>query len=405
MNWDSVFADRTKFMKRSTIREILKLTQQPDIISFAGGLPAAEFFPTDRLQEASEVIIAERGQEAFQYSSTEGMPELRQLIAERLSDDFLTVSPDNIIITSGSQQALDLLGRVLLNEQDQMIVENPTYLGALMAYKPYNLDYLPIVTDEDGIIVDELEPLLQQNPKAMYVIPNFQNPQGITLSLERRIELANALHPYSIPVIEDNPYGELRYSGEEIASLLQVDAHQRGSHAVDGQVIYVGTFSKVLTPGLRVAWIAGHEALIDKIVQAKQSSDLHTSTYNQFLTYEVAKDGFLDKHIAKLREVYRSRRDVMLQALDEHFPEEVQWTKPDGGLFLMVQLPDGMDATALLEKAIEQKVAYVPGSDFYTDGTGANSLRLNYSTANEARIAEGIKRLGTVLKSELLPAH
>ena len=401
MQWDEKFAARTQYMKRSTIREILKLTAQPDVISFAGGLPAPELFPIQRVQEATDMILAERGQESLQYSTSEGMPELRDLIAKRLSDDYLIVKPENIVIVTGSQQALDLIGRVMLDEGDPIIAENPTYLGTLMAWKHYNLRYLPISTDDNGMIVSELEPLLQQQPKMIYAIPNFQNPQGVTMSTERRRALVKLLADYQMPLLEDNPYGELRYSGEAPPSLLSLDAQNLGKRELDGHVMYAGTFSKVLTPGLRVGWVAAPEPLIDKIVQAKQAADLHTSTLAQFITYEVARDGFIDHNLVQLKAVYRERRDVMLNAMAEHFPEGITWSKPDGGLFLMVTLPEGMDATDLLQEAIEHKVAFVPGADFHIDGSGQNTFRLNYSNAKPERIVEGIRRLGALLQARI----
>jgi 2-aminoadipate transaminase len=282
-----------------------------------------------------------------------------------------------------------------------MVVENPTYIGMLMASRPFQADYIPIPTDEDGVMVDELPALLEQNPKMVYMVPNFQNPQGVTLSAERRKQLVAMTYDKPLVLIEDNPYGELRYSGDTLPTLLALDAQQRGSRELDGNVVYIGTFSKTLTPGLRVGWVVANETIIDKLVQVKQSADLHTSTFTQFVAYEVAKDGFLDDHITTLREVYRERRDVMLAAMAEHFPEGVTWQKPIGGLFLMVYMPPQIDAVKLLEKAVAQKVAFVPGGDFHIDGTGQNTFRLNYSNAKPDAIREGIKRLGTLIKAEL----
>lgn len=403
MNWDTLFADRIKDMKRSTIREILKLTAQPDVISFAGGLPAPELFPKDRIAQATARIMQEHGEAALQYSTTEGVPELRQFIADRISTPDFKVGMENIIIISGSQQGLDLICRVTLNEGDTMLIENPSYLGMLMASKPYHVNYVPVPTDSDGAIVDQLPPLLAQNPKMLYMVPNFQNPQGVTLSKERREQLIDMTYDRSMIMVEDNPYGELRYSGEYPPHLLQLDAARRGVSGVEGNVVYIGTFSKVLTPGLRIGWMIGHERIIDKLVQAKQSADLHTSTLTQYLSYEVAKDGFLDEHIERLKVVYRERRDTMLDALSEYFPEEVKWHQPEGGLFLMIYLPEGMDSTALLQKALTHKVAFVPGTDFHVGGIGANTFRLNFSNAGTDRIVEGVRRLGTLLKSELMP--
>ncbi|HLV35685.1 MAG TPA: PLP-dependent aminotransferase family protein [Spirillospora sp.] len=401
MQWDTRFAARTAYMKRSTIREILKLTARPDVISFAGGLPAPEFFPVERVQEAVDLALSERGQVALQYSTTEGMPELRELIAARLSDARLTISPDNILITTGSQQGLDLIGRVLVDEGDRVVVENPTYLGMLMAWRPYALRYIPAPTDTDGLNVDALEPLLQQKPKLIYVVPNYQNPGGFTLSVERRERLVQLLARYEVPLVEDNPYGELCFSGSPRPSILSIDANNLGISTPDGHVIYVGTFSKVLSPGLRIGYVVATEQVIDKLVQAKQSADLHSSTLDQFITYEVARDGFLDRHIAHLCEVYRERRDVMLAAMERYFPAEVSWSKPDGGLFLLVTAPAQVDTTELLAEAIKRGVAFVPGADFHIDGGGQNTFRLNFSNARPDLVEAGIQRLGDLLKEAL----
>lgn len=400
MNWDSLFAERTQKMQRSTVREILKMTARPEVISFAGGLPAPEHFPVERIREATDMILAERGREVLQYSTSEGMPELRGLIAQRLSSGKLQIHPDNILITSGSQQALDMIARILLNEGDQVVVENPTYVGMLTSWKPFNVEFSAVPTDDDGLLVDELEALLEREPhKIMYAIPTFQNPQGTTLSRERRAKLAEILVKYNLPFLEDDPYGELRYSGEKMPYMLQMEAEYRGSTTLEGNVLYCGTFSKVLTPGLRVGWVAAAFPVIDKLVQVKQATDLHTSTLNQFITYEVARDeAFLNDHIANLREVYRQRRDLMLQTMDEHFPSEVTWTRPEGGLFLMVTMPTHLYAQDILKQALADNVAFVPGDEFYIGEPVLNTFRLNYSNTQSERIAEGIKRLGAVLK-------
>lgn len=403
MQWDTLFADRTQLMQRSAIREILKLTAQPDVISFAGGLPAPELFPVQRIREATDIVLAERGREVLQYSTSEGMPELRAFIANWLSDDALHIDASNILIVNGSQQSLDLIGRILLDTDDRVIVEEPTYLGMLTAWRPYSLQFMTVPTDQDGMMVEELEALMAHEPKAIYSIPNFQNPQGVTMSLERRQRLAEILAKYPVPFVEDNPYGELRYSGEPLPSVLQLEAHQRGSQKLDGSVIYAGTFSKVLTPGLRIGWVAAHEAVIEKLVQVKQSTDLHTSTLNQFITYEVVRDeAFFKQHVAMLRDVYRQRRDLMLSLMETHFPPEVRWTHPEGGLFLMVTMPNHVDAGELLKRALEYKVAFVPCESFFIGDGGRSTFRLNFSNARPEMIEEGIRRLGTLLKEALV---
>lgn len=397
VNWNNQFAGRTAYMRRSAIREILKLTQRPDIISFAGGLPAPELFPVERIREAACTLLEKRGAEALQYSTTEGCNDLRDWIAARMSRSGLQLTRDNILITSGAQQAIDLVGRVLLNDGDHLMLENPTYLGMLVAWRPYNLRFSVAPTDAEGMLVDQVEYMLARNPKLLYLVPNFQNPQGVTLSRERRIQLLNFLQRYGVAVFEDNPYGELRYSGDPIPSLFELDAQLRDGSISDGHVIYAGTFSKILAPGLRVGWIAAPEVVIDKLVQAKQAADLQSSTFSQILTYEVCKDGFIDGHIEMLRSVYRERRDVMLAAMERYFPEEARWSKPEGGLFLMVSLPEHLDSAELLKEALNHKVAYVPGTDFYIEG-GHNTFRLNFSNAQPTMIEEGIRRLGVLLK-------
>lgn len=401
VDWTAKFAGRTAYMRRSSIREILKLTQHPEIISFAGGLPAPELFPLERIQSAMRVVLEQRSAEALQYSTTEGCNDLRDWIAARMSRGGLQVTRDNILIVSGAQQAIDLVGRVLLDDGDALVLENPTYLGMLVAWRPYNLRFSVIPTDADGLLVDRLEAVLRQHPKLMYLVPNFQNPQGVTLSHERRVQLVKLLAEYGGVVVEDNPYGELRYSGAAIPSLVELDAQQRGSRTLDGHVIYAGTFSKILAPGLRIGWIAAPTVVIDKLVQAKQSADLQSSTLSQLLVYEACKDGFIDGHIERLRATYRDRRDLMLAALAQHFPDEVRWSKPEGGLFLMVTLPEHLDAAELLKEALNYKVAFVPGTDFFIEG-GANTFRLNFSNAQPAMIEAGIERLGALLKAVLV---
>lgn len=402
MTFENLFAERMSVMKRSSIREILKLTARPEVISFAGGLPAPELFPTERFAEAAAKVINEQGQQALQYSPTEGMPELRELIAGRLSTPDFRIDPANVLMVTGSQQGLDLICRVFLNESDKMVVENPTYLGMLMASRPYYPRYLPVETDDDGIVIATLDDTLEARPKIVYTVPNFQNPQGVTLSSARREQLIDRTYNRSLVVIEDNPYGELRYSGKDQPSLISMDAVKRGVSGVEGNVIYLGTFSKILAPGLRIGWIVANDVIIDKLVQMKQSADLHSSTLSQYIAYEVSRDGFLETHIEKLREVYRQRRDVMLDALETYFPAEVKWRKPEGGLFLMVTLPEHIDAYDLLPRALEHDVAFVPGGDFHIGKSGWNTFRLNFSNAQPDMIVEGVKRLSALLKEELV---
>jgi len=401
MQWDSYFAKRTELTTRSTIRELLKYTIQPEVISFAGGLPAPELFPVERIRQATNTVLTQHGPEALQYSTTEGMPELRSFLAQRLSSETLSVKPENILMCTGSQQALDLIARLFLNEHDRVILENPTYLGMLQTLKPYDLTYLPVTTDDDGMRIEALPELLRQQPKLMYVVPTYQNPQGTTLTKQRRLDLIHMLEPYPVPLVEDNPYSELCYTGEIEPSLMELDAQSLGIRELNGRVIYTSTFSKILSPGLRVGWIAAPLPVIDKLVAVKQSTDLYTSTFVQYIINEVVRDGFLESHIAQLRTTYRQRRDIMLAAMEHYFPQEVSWSHPAGGLFLMVYLPQYIDAQELLQEALAYKVAFVPGVDFHVGNSGHNTFRLNFSHESPPMIEEGMKRLGQLLKNAI----
>ena len=281
MQWDSYFAKRTELTTHSTIRELLKYTLQPEVISFAGGLPAPELFPVERIRQATNTVLTQHGPEALQYSTTEGMPELRSFLAQRLSSETLSAKPENILICTGSQQALDLIARLFVNEHDRVILENPTCLGILQTLKPYDLTYLPVTTDADGMRIEALPELLRQHPKLMYVVPTYQNPQGTTLIKQRRLDLIHLLEPYPVPLVEDNPYSELCYTGEVEPSLMELDAQRLGIRELNGRVMYTSTFSKILSPGLRVGWIAAPLAVIEKLVAVKQSTVLHTSTFVQ----------------------------------------------------------------------------------------------------------------------------
>ena len=391
-------------MTRSAVRELLKLTAQPGMISLAGGLPSPDLFPMERVKEAIEFVLGKAGKRALQYGETEGVAELRDWIARDFSRPEVPLKRENVVITSGGQQALDLIGRVLLNENDKVIVENPTYLALLSAWRLLGVQFLPVRSDANGMRVDKIEPLLQQKPKLIYAVPNFQNPQGTTLALERRVSLVELLRKYDVGLLEDNPYGELRYDGEPVASLLELDARLGTSGDLDSNVIYVGTFSKVLMPGLRVGWAIASEEVIEKIVRAKQAADLQTGTLSQYIIGEMIRDQFLERHIRVLRQAYRERRDAMLVALDRYFPNEASWTRPDGGMFLMVTLPAHLSASDVLKQALERKIAFVPGEEFHLDGMGRNTFRLNFSNATSDLIEQGIKRLGEVLKSMLTSA-
>jgi 2-aminoadipate transaminase len=387
-------------MRSSMVRELLKLTTQPDVISFAGGLPGADLFPVDRFRDACRRVLDEHGAQALQYSTTEGERPLREMIARHTSRYGIGVTPDHVLITSGSQQALDLVGKVFLNPGDHVLVERPTYLGALQAWNAYQVEYLSVDIDEHGMRTDRLEGALRSGPKFIYALPNFQNPTGVTLSLERRLALVRAADRFGVPILEDDPYGQLRYQGAHLSSLVTLDGAYRGlgSDAYSGNVLYLSTFSKTLAPGLRLGWIVGPPDVIQRLAQAKQGADLHTSTFVQLVAYEVARSGFLDQHVQRLRSAYATRRDAMLSAMSNHFPEGVRWTMPAGGLFVWATLPEWMDAGDVLRAALAERVAFVPGAAFFADGSGTNTMRLNFTNASVEHIDEGIGRLGCVLQ-------
>jgi 2-aminoadipate transaminase len=405
--WSERFAQRTQRMTSSVIRELLKLTEKPDVISFAGGLPAPEVFPFAEIEAATHKVLGEQGQTALQYAATEGYLPLRELLVRHMARYGIRVKPANVMITSGSQQGLDLIGKLFVNPGDRILAESPTYLGALQAWSAYQADYLTVPIDDEGLDVAKLEAQLRGGPKFLYILPNFQNPAGVTLSLERRRRLVELANHYGAPIVEDDPYGQLRYEGEHLPPIVQIDAEYHDCDKDDceftGDVLYLSTLSKTLAPGLRIAWIVAPESVIARLVQMKQGADLHTSTFCQMVAYEAARDGFLDRHVKRIRDVYGVRRDAMLDALGRHFPEGVCWTKPAGGLFVWVTLPEGFDSTHLLREALErEKVAFVPGAPFFPRGGGERTCRLNFSYCGPDVIDEGIRRLGDVVKRRLV---
>lgn len=402
--WEYRYAHRIQRMESSVIRELLKLTEQPDIISFAGGLPAPDVFPVEQFREACNYVLDNFGPQALQYSTTEGYKPLREMIARHTARYNIEITADNILITSGSQQALDFIGRLFLNRGDYIVVESPTYVGALQAWNAYGAQYIPVRADENGMIVDELEDALRIGPKFIYILPNFQNPSGSTLSLERRQKLVELADRYGVPIVEDDPYGQLRYEDVHIPSIVSLDSEYRGLNGgghYSGNVIYISTFSKLLAPGLRLAWVIAPPEVIRKLVMTKQAADLHTSSFNQYVAYEVAKGGFLDEHVKLIRAVYKERRDVMFEMMEEMFPQGVTWSKPKGGMFLWGVLPEGTDATELLKRAVERKVAFVPGAAFHPRGGGANTMRINFSYSSPETIREGVRRLAATLKESI----
>ncbi|GAB4314001.1 MAG: PLP-dependent aminotransferase family protein [Candidatus Zixiibacteriota bacterium] len=386
------FTHAANTLESSIIREILKHSNQPGVISFAGGLPAPDLFPIDEIREAADRVLTRFGTQALQYGLSMGYPPLREFIAERLTVHGGTqLTADNILITAGSQQGLDIVGRAFIERGSYVVCSRPTYLGALQAFNFYGAKYALVDMDDEGMRVETIDPIIEQyNPRFIYVVPNFQNPTGITLTEERRRLLVKKAQKYSVPIVDDNPYGELRYSGTPAASIKQI-----GGQAV----IQLGTFSKTISPGLRIGWLAASRQTMGIFERVKQSTDLHTTQFSQYVIYEFVQNGALDRHIERLKKAYHERRDAMLRAMKEFFPDTVTWTRPEGGLFLWARLPEGADAKELLPKAIEEKVAYVPGQPFHPDGSGANTFRLNFSNATLENIHEGIKRLGRVFST------
>lgn len=375
LTWESRFASRADHMKSSAIRELLKLAELPDFISFAGGFPAPEFFPA---REIADTVRGICDADSLQYGATEGYRPLRQLWADRLQRKV-----EEILITTGSQQALDLLGKVLVEPQSTVLVENPTYLAALQAWRVYGAKFASTPLDEDGLQVAQLP----KQGQFLYTIPTFQNPSGATLSLKRRHELVEWSQRQQIPVIEDDPYGALRFEGERLPRLVELDPG----------VVHLTTYSKTLAPSLRVGVLVGPAPLLSKLVQAKQATDLHTSTLNQRIAFELDRNGFIEKHILDLRSVYRQRRDAMVAAVRQYFPAHAKMIVPQGGMFLWVALEEGFDSVAALERCVPHKVAFVPGNNFHPYGGDSHTLRLNFSNTKPENIGEGIRRISQVL--------
>lgn len=391
------FAERTNNMEGSAIRELLKLTQIPEIISFAGGLPAPELFPVKEMIEVSKAVLEESGTMAMQYTTTEGYLPLRKHLANRMNEKLNTnVGPDDLLITNGSQQCLDFLGKAFLDKGDVVLCESPSYLGAINAFNAYQPRFIEVPTDENGMIMEELEKILAttENVKFIYVIPDFQNPSGRTWPLERRKKFMEIINKYEIPVAEDNPYGELRFEGEFLPSLKSMDTK--------GLVMFLGTLSKILCPGYRIGWVAASEEILAKFNVIKQAADLQASTISQMEMAKFFDTYSVDEHVNKIREVYGRRRTVMMDAIEKYFPKEVKYTYPNGGLFTWVILPEGIDAAVLQkEKALPHNVAFVPGEPFFPNGGNANTFRMNYSNMPDDKIVEGIRLLGLAIQEAI----
>jgi 2-aminoadipate transaminase len=387
MPW--TLSQRAQKLTSSAIREILKVTERPEVISFAGGLPSPATFPLPQLQQACIEVLTKEPTTALQYGPTEGYLPLREWIAEHHSlRSGISFSADQVLITTGSQQGLDLLAKVLIDTDSTVMVETPTYLGALQAFSLSEPRYCSLASDDEGLIPAGLTPALCQQARFLYCLPNFQNPSGRRLPLERRKQLTEITMRTGLLLVEDDPYSDLYYRGEALPSLLSMNP---------GGVVYLGSFSKVLAPGLRVGYLIAPPSLQRKLVQAKQAADLHTPSFTQRIVHTVIKDGFLDGHLPQIRTLYAAQCEAMLQAMQKHFPNTVRWNRPEGGMFIWVQLPAHIDSSELLQAAIQQNVAFVPGAPFYANDPQANTLRLSFVTVPPAKIEAGIARLGELI--------
>ena len=379
-------------MRPSTIREILKVAAQPDIISFAGGLPAPELFPVEAVRAASDQVLTRDGRQALQYGPSEGFVALREWIAEEMRGRGVPSQTGDILVTSGSQQVLDLVGKLFLDTGDVVLTENPTYLAAIQSFQTYEPRFVPVPTDSHGLIPSELPRLIREHrPKFLYTIPNFQNPTGLTLSLERRQQLARIAAEHNLTVVEDDPYGRLRYRGDDIAPVKHWDEA--------GKVLYVSTFSKTIAPGLRLGWVAAPPEVFSRLLILKQASDLHTSSFDQRVAHAYLTGNDTHAHLQRIRAAYGERFGVMHEALAEALPADYRWTSPDGGMFLWVTGPEGSDSIHLLRRSLEEKVLFVPGRDFFPAAGATNHFRLNFSNSTTERIREGVRRLGALCRS------
>lgn len=388
---DNIFADRITDVPRSFIREILKVALDKSVISFAGGLPNRELFPVNELIESTHRVFEIYGSDIFQYSNSEGYNKLREYIAANYKKEGLTISPENILITNGAQQGLDLVGKALVNEGDGLIIEEPGYLGAIQAFTLYRPRFVPVTLHDDGMALDEIKKAVTQNNiKLMYAVPNFQNPSGITYSLKNREGIADIISNRNILVIEDDPYKELRFSGTPVPSFKKL---------LPDKTILLGSFSKTVVPGFRIGWIAAPDSIFEKLLIAKQASDLHSCQFTQYIVYQYLTGNDIDDHIRKVRDAYGIQCRSMLEGIKDYFPHDVSTTTPEGGMFLWATLPDGMSAIKLFELAVKEKVIFVPGDPFYINKRNVNTLRLNFSCVDAETIKVGIKRLGEAIST------
>lgn len=397
MDFTNLISDRMKGVKASAVREIFKVTGQPGVISLAGGNPAPESFPVEEIKKIAAQILENEPVAALQYGVSEGFPLLRELVKKRLLEKFgIGKDTDDLIIVSGAQQGADLATKALINEGDGVVCEEPSFIGCLNTFRTYNAKLYGVPMNNDGMDVDKLEQVLKENKniKMIYTIPTFQNPSGITSSLAVRKRMLELAVQYNVVILEDNPYGELRFAGEDVPTIKSMDT--------TGNVIYVGSFSKVFAPGVRLAYMMFDKGIAEKIVVGKQATDVHTNNLSQMLAAYYMRDYDMDVAIEKSRKLYQHRCNYMLECMDRYFPDCVTYTRPEGGIFIWVTLPEGMDSSALFKEAVEQKVAFVPGNAFMTDlDKPCNALRLNYSTMPDDKIEQGIKLLGELLKQKL----
>ena len=386
---NELFADRMSKVPRSFVREILRVTEDQNIISFAGGLPNPLSFPHKEIAESAAVVLKDSSNEALQYGSTEGYKPLRDYIAKRYQNSGLDINSDNILMINGSQQGLDLIGKVFLNRDDVILIEKPTYLAAIQSFGLYEPKFVPIPLLEDGVDLEVLEDMVESlNPKLFYSIPNFQNPTGISYSKNKRKKIGNIFNKNNTLLVEDNPYGEIRFIGEDLPPI---------KNYIEKSVL-LGSFSKIVSPGMRLGWIVADKDIMNHLITAKQASDLHSNYLTQMIVHRYLTGYDVDVHIQRIRDMYRVQRDCMVSMIEKYFPSSVKYTQPEGGMFLWVTLPDGMSSMELFEIAIKKNVAFVPGEAFYSDNPETNTLRLNFSNSNEKKIEEGIKRLGDAIK-------
>lgn len=388
------YAQRMNGLTGSLIRELLKLTDKPEVISFAGGFPSPDSFPAEAIAEIAGRVLKDEGSKLLQYGTTEGLPQLREWIASYIRERGVNTTPDNVLVLSGSQQGIDLISKVLLDPGDVVLVERPTYLTAINVFKAYQADIRDVEMDEFGLVPEKLEEaILAHKPKLLYTIPTFQNPSGVTASSTRREKLMEIVQRHHIVMVEDDPYGALRYDGDVVPYMSHFDTQ--------GVSLLLGSFSKTISPGLRTGFAAGDKSLISKMVICKQGTDVHTSNLSQRIVAEFCSKGYFKPHLDKIIPDYKVKRDAMLKAMEEYFPPQTKWIKPEGGLFIWCELPKNVDTPVLLEEATRQNVAFIPGVPFFVDGSGKNTMRLNFSNASIEGIEAGMKRLGRVINEAI----